>query len=208
MSATLTNGRQRKSLADQIERLDCIFDGLSDGLNEAVAAAVKEAVRAVLSEVLTNPELLARLHPVQPIAVPEPPRAERMAGPDLGRRSLRVPIHGRANRRLPGLGWAGVRQRLGKVGRWRPWAPRSVRAAVDCRRQYAAAHALAAGSDPGRGGPGRLDRRRGLPPGSVDGGERQRGRWAGNGAGKAHQRILVPLDLAVAGIGGMIGPFE
>ena len=74
MSATLTNGRQRKSLADQIERLDSILDGLSDGLNEAVATAVREAVRAVLAEVLTNPELLARLHPVQAIAVPEPAR--------------------------------------------------------------------------------------------------------------------------------------
>jgi hypothetical protein len=69
MTATLTNGRSRKSLAEQIERLDSILDGLSDGLNEAVATAVKEAVRAVLTEVLTNPELLARLHPVQ--AVPE-----------------------------------------------------------------------------------------------------------------------------------------
>ena len=75
MTTTLTNGRQRKSLADQIERLDSILDGLSDGLNEAVAAAVKEAVRAVLTEVLTNPELLARLQPAQAIAVPEPPRA-------------------------------------------------------------------------------------------------------------------------------------
>ena len=74
MTTTLTNGRQRKSLAEQIERLDSILDGLSDGLNEAVAAAVKEAVRTVLTEVLTNPDLLARLHPVQAIAVPEPAR--------------------------------------------------------------------------------------------------------------------------------------
>ena len=77
MNATLTNGRQRKSLADQIERLDSILDGLADGLNEAVATAVKEAVRAVLTEVLTNPELLARLHPVQVMAIPEPPQPSR-----------------------------------------------------------------------------------------------------------------------------------
>ena len=50
---------------------------MADGLNEAVAAAVKEAVRAVLTEVLTNPELLARLHPAQAIAVPEPARPSR-----------------------------------------------------------------------------------------------------------------------------------
>jgi hypothetical protein len=63
---TDTNGRVRKSLAEQIDRLDGILDGLAEGLNEAVIAAVKEAagaavqeaVRAVLSELLANPELL------------------------------------------------------------------------------------------------------------------------------------------------------
>jgi hypothetical protein len=63
---TDTNGRVRKSLAEQIDRLDGILDGLAEGLNEAIVAAVKEAVgtavqeavRAVLSELLANPELL------------------------------------------------------------------------------------------------------------------------------------------------------
>ena len=77
MSTTLTNGRQRKNLAEQIDRLDSVLDGLSEGLNEAVAAAVKEAVRAVLTEVLSNPELLARLQPAPAIAVPEPSRPSR-----------------------------------------------------------------------------------------------------------------------------------
>ena len=72
MTATLTNGRSRKSLAEQIDRLDSTLDGLADGLNEAVATAVKEAIRAVLTEVLTNPELLGRLRATQPNAVPEP----------------------------------------------------------------------------------------------------------------------------------------
>ena len=74
MSATLTNGRARKSLAEQIDRLDSVLDGLADGLNEAVAEAVKQAVRAVMTEVLSNPELLARLQATQPNAVPEPSR--------------------------------------------------------------------------------------------------------------------------------------
>ena len=64
--STDTNGRVRKSLAEQIDRLDGILDGLADGLNEAIVAAVKEAVgaavqeavRAVLTELLANPELL------------------------------------------------------------------------------------------------------------------------------------------------------
>jgi hypothetical protein len=75
MSETMmtTNGRTRKSLAEQIDRLDGILDGLADGLNQAVVTAVKEAVgvavreavQAVLTEVTTNPELLVRLG-VQP----------------------------------------------------------------------------------------------------------------------------------------------
>jgi hypothetical protein len=40
---TNPNGRTRKSLAEQIDRLDAILDGLSDALTEAVAAAVSQA---------------------------------------------------------------------------------------------------------------------------------------------------------------------
>jgi hypothetical protein len=62
------NGRaQRKSLAEQIDRLDLILDGLADGLSAAVAdavtAAVGTAVQAAVREVLSNPELLRRLRP-------------------------------------------------------------------------------------------------------------------------------------------------
>jgi AcrR family transcriptional regulator len=73
------NGQARKSLADQIDRLDAMLDGLSEGLNEAVATAVQEAVgaavqhavQAVLREVLTNPEMLARLGGAAlPVAAP------------------------------------------------------------------------------------------------------------------------------------------
>jgi hypothetical protein len=63
-----TNGRaQRKSLAEQIDRLDMILDGLADGLSAAVAdavtAAVGTAVETAVREVLSNPELLRRLRP-------------------------------------------------------------------------------------------------------------------------------------------------
>jgi hypothetical protein len=68
-TTTDTNGRARKSLAEQIDRLDGILDGLADGLNEAVAAAVKEAVtlavrqavQSVVSELVTNPAVLEML---------------------------------------------------------------------------------------------------------------------------------------------------
>jgi hypothetical protein len=69
MATTNTNGRDRKSLAEQIDRLDRILDGLAEALNEAVASAVKEAVgaavkevvQAILEEVLTNPAVVDRL---------------------------------------------------------------------------------------------------------------------------------------------------
>ena len=67
MTTTTTDisGKVRKSLADQIDRLDGILDGLADGLNEAVATAVKQAVtsavEAALVEVLTSAELQRRL---------------------------------------------------------------------------------------------------------------------------------------------------
>jgi hypothetical protein len=64
-----TNGNVRKSLAEQIDRLDSMLDGLAENLNEAVAAAVKEAVglavreaiQGIVTEVLSHPELVARL---------------------------------------------------------------------------------------------------------------------------------------------------
>jgi hypothetical protein len=47
---TNPNGRTRKSLAEQIDRLDAILDGLGDALSESVAAAVSEAVGRAVKE--------------------------------------------------------------------------------------------------------------------------------------------------------------
>ena len=69
MANTLSaNGRtQRKSLAEQIDRLDAILDGLAEGINDTVVAAVQGAVQAAVRtavvEVLTNEELRRRLQP-------------------------------------------------------------------------------------------------------------------------------------------------
>jgi hypothetical protein len=57
--------KPRKSLADQIDRLDLILDGLADGLAEAVADAVQAAVKAAVAAALTNPEVLASLRQAQ-----------------------------------------------------------------------------------------------------------------------------------------------
>ena len=84
---TNTDGRTRKSLAEQIDRLDAILDGLSEALQGAVAAAVQEAagravqeaVQAVLAEALTNPALRERaLHiDSQPAPRPDSPSVPR-----------------------------------------------------------------------------------------------------------------------------------
>ncbi|MFO0867048.1 MAG: hypothetical protein U0744_20805 [Gemmataceae bacterium] len=71
MNATL-NGRARKTLAQQLDRMDTMLDGLAEGLNEAAATgsmrevvclAVQQAVRTTLVELLSNAEVQDRLVP-------------------------------------------------------------------------------------------------------------------------------------------------
>src|ERR1043166_5538730 len=106
MNATMTNGKMRKTLADQLDRLDQILDVLSDGLNEAVASAVQEAagaavqqaVRQALVEVLTNPDVLTLIGSAARAQSPTPP------DPDVTPPSA-------ASR-------PGLRERLGALGDW------------------------------------------------------------------------------------------
>jgi hypothetical protein len=78
-TTTNADGRTRKSLAEQIDRLDAILDGLSEALQGAVAAAVQEAagravqeaVRAVLAQVLTDPALRERALPAESRPAPQ-----------------------------------------------------------------------------------------------------------------------------------------
>jgi hypothetical protein len=89
MTNGIAGGSQRKSLAHQIDRLDGMLDGLSEALNEAIAealkgamvVAVREAVQVVLREILSNPELLAKLHrTTTPTPAPAQPVAKRSVG--------------------------------------------------------------------------------------------------------------------------------
>jgi hypothetical protein len=85
----------RKSLADQIDRLDGILDGLAEGLNESVADAVKdviaqvvsEAVETAVKEVLSSPELLraalAQHAPPAPLAQSAMPKTDRRSITDV-----------------------------------------------------------------------------------------------------------------------------
>jgi hypothetical protein len=67
-----THSQPRRTLAQQLDRLDTILDGLSEGLNEAVAEAVgnavRQAVETALSGIMKNPEILAKLQPAMPAA--------------------------------------------------------------------------------------------------------------------------------------------
>jgi hypothetical protein len=83
MTATvppLTNGRPRKQLSDQLDRLDGIIDGLCDGLPQAVADATREgtrqAVKDAILEIMTNPELRAMIQVLAPTPVPAAPLVE------------------------------------------------------------------------------------------------------------------------------------
>src|SRR4051812_23409056 len=68
MTATMNaNGKTiRKSLAEQIDRLDQILDGLADAINQTVTVtvqdAVRDAVQIAITEVLANAELQKHLH--------------------------------------------------------------------------------------------------------------------------------------------------
>src|SRR6266487_4294209 len=76
MSTTIINGKPRKQLSDQLDRLDGIIDALAEGLNGAVADAAREGTRLVVKdaivEILTNPELRALLASAQPQPAPQP----------------------------------------------------------------------------------------------------------------------------------------
>jgi hypothetical protein len=100
MTTTMTsNGRPRKTLASQIDRLDTMLEGLSENLNEAVAdvvrtavvIAVREAVQGALAEVLTNPAILARLRDALPPMPATPtPVARPGEGPTVKERLSQV----------------------------------------------------------------------------------------------------------------------
>ncbi len=127
---TNTNGQVRKSLAEQIDRLDGMLDGLSEGLTDAVASAVKDAVgaavqqavQAVLREVLSRPEMLARLQAAAPVTA-SPASAPATPVP--------TPKGGWKQR------WATVRQTL------TAWAKA---ARLECSRRVGQAQCLAAGA--------------------------------------------------------------
>ena len=63
MTQMTTNGRPRKQLAEQIDRLELtvsnLGDGLRDSVREATTQAVREAVGELVAEVVTSPDVAA-----------------------------------------------------------------------------------------------------------------------------------------------------
>jgi hypothetical protein len=128
MSTMETNSKARKSLSDQIDRLDHILDGLSEALEGAVAdavqhavgLAVKDAVQGVLTELLANPAVLAMLRGPTPPTSPEGPPATSVPSP------VRQRLAGLAGRaKTFGLKVSGVATGLGRrlLAALRPWLP-------------------------------------------------------------------------------------
>jgi hypothetical protein len=107
MAQMTTNGRPRKQLSEQIDRLEQAVGGLGLGLREAVreatTQAVREAVGELVTEVVTNPDVAALFRNAQ--AQPaQAPRRRPSPGGLLGRLAgwLQQPLQ------LARLGWQTV----------------------------------------------------------------------------------------------------
>jgi hypothetical protein len=102
MSTTETNNKPRKSLAEQIDRLDSLLTGLSeaiegtvaDAVQRSVTVAIERAVEGLFTQLVANPAVVELLRGAAAPAMPEgtPPAAtprssvrERLSG--LGSRS-------------------------------------------------------------------------------------------------------------------------
>lgn len=80
MTATATtNGKPRKQLSEQLDRMDTLVDALAEALPEAVTDACREgarqAVKEAVAELLASPDLRALLAGVTAARVAPPPVA-------------------------------------------------------------------------------------------------------------------------------------
>jgi hypothetical protein len=89
MSTTETNNKPRKSLADQIDRLDSLLTGLSEAIEGTVAEAVRRsvtvaierAVEGLFTQLVANPAVVELLRGATAPTSPEGPPATSAASP-------------------------------------------------------------------------------------------------------------------------------
>jgi len=126
MSTATTNGRPRKQLSDQLDRLDGIIDCLADGLPEAVRDAVRDGARAALkdlvADVLADPETLARLRKVLVAEAPATPVRPRPSRTEVFLARVRTALAAAAGKATTVVqaavtrvrrAWSAVRQTVG-----------------------------------------------------------------------------------------------
>jgi hypothetical protein len=121
-TSTATNGKPRKQLSDQLDRLDGIIDALAEGLNGAVADAAREgtrlAVKDAIIEIMTNPDLRALLSPQLPHpAASTPPAAPAAAPPPPPKPGLWSRIKARVSAARTAVAGAVARAKEGVVRR-------------------------------------------------------------------------------------------
>src|SRR5262245_44753183 len=111
---------RRKTLSDQLDRLDQVIDDLAAGLNETVTQAVQQAVEGLAQAVLSNPEVLRNLAE----QLSPPSREEATASPSAGESPTSGPPVGPLARsrcgvssplRRAGAACAAVRRRVGAL---------------------------------------------------------------------------------------------
>jgi hypothetical protein len=139
----------RKSLGEQIDRLDGILDGLAEALNGAVADAVRDAVGLAVRQAVASTvrELLGQPHLLRAaLALHEPQEAMPAPEAPAQRRSLKAALLGCLQRLLSQAGEraAGARSRL--RGAWSSCLAR-IKGACGCvRGRYRSLCEAAAGA--------------------------------------------------------------
>ena len=110
-NAAVADGRaRRKTLSDQLDRLDGIIDDLSEGLNQAVAhvvqqavtTAVKQAVEGLMQAAVANPDLVRAL-------------ADRLTPPAPDDPAVPAQGKGSVPPRRSGGALAAIRRRVGAL---------------------------------------------------------------------------------------------
>ena len=124
-TAPMNGAQQRKTLANQLDRLDNIIDAMADGLPktiadvvcQAISAALPQAIQAVITQVLSQPEVLrqlAGLNAPVPAASPATNEAITTAPAQMPQTESAAP----SSRSKLGTAWGWLRTTTCNTGTW------------------------------------------------------------------------------------------